>query len=93
MLCTNQKNAIGTNYQCLVQFSIFQPSLLSTFQATRSENAEAFRDKLKPIDCSTQKVLGIADIEIPVLDLENNGNVEKAETISKELGDVSTPCF
>lgn len=83
---------IGTNRQYFVQISTFHLPLFSTFQVTRSESAETFRDNLKLPDCATQTVLGVADFEIPVLVLENNGNVEKAETISKELGDVSTLC-
>ncbi|KAJ3685119.1 hypothetical protein LUZ61_014283 [Rhynchospora tenuis] len=56
---------------------------------TGSENAEGFMANQKSPNCTIQTVSGTADFEIPVLVLENNGNVEKAETISKELGDIS----
>ncbi|KAJ4787768.1 hypothetical protein LUZ62_039014 [Rhynchospora pubera] len=57
---------------------------------TASENAEGFMTNQKSPNCTIQPVSGSTDFEIPVLIFENNANVEKAETISKELGDIGS---
>ncbi|XP_078151597.1 uncharacterized protein LOC144546885 [Carex rostrata] len=57
---------------------------------TGIESVEAITENLKSPNCANQTILGTAEFRIPVLVLENNGNVEKAEAISKELGDISS---